>query len=286
MLTTSTEGPCLASIGLYSLLDKFKFKDVDIFTPNPIEHHPVYSINRSQEFRFFEVENKSYQEVHRWNKHKIFGCFYNRPLWHRIGLAAYMQINHNSKSLINIRANPNIIDERALFEIKELFEEHLESFECFAKCISFWPQQIEPVDSQIRLIGSTTVHSDQLAVFYPEFLIDVVAETWISGNTFFITEKTVRPMLMQKPFLQMGAKNSLEYLHQMGFKTFCNFWTEEYDYYEGRDRYIKILELIDTLAKKSTKELDDIYASMQDILKHNYDLLINKSYKKLISRIV
>ena len=69
----------------------------------------------------------------------------------------------------------------------------------------------------------------------------------------------------------------------MGFKTFCNFWSEEYDGYQGRDRYVKILELIDTLAKKSIKELDDMYASMQHILKHNYDLLINQTYKKSIS---
>ena len=71
----------------------------------------------------------------------------------------------------------------------------------------------------------------------------------------------------------------------MGFKTFNDFWSEEYDGYEDRDRYVKILELIDTLAKKPIKELQQMYIDMQEIFEHNYNLLLNQNYNTNITYI-
>jgi hypothetical protein len=71
----------------------------------------------------------------------------------------------------------------------------------------------------------------------------------------------------------------------MGFRTFSDFWSEEYDGFEERDRYLKILELIDLIAKKSIKELKDMYMAMQYTLNHNYNLLMSQSYKNNIVKI-
>ena len=71
----------------------------------------------------------------------------------------------------------------------------------------------------------------------------------------------------------------------MGFKTFSEFWDESYDGHEGRDRFVKILELIDSLANKSTTELEQMYQGMQDILDHNYNLLLNQTYNTTITGI-
>jgi hypothetical protein len=84
----------------------------------------------------------------------------------------------------------------------------------------------------------------------------------------------------------MASKNHLDYLHQLGFKTFSNFWSEEYDAFDQQVRYSKILELIDNLSKKTNQELQDMYMSMQDILDHNYNLLMSQSYKKSIIEIL
>jgi hypothetical protein len=107
----------------------------------------------------------------------------------------------------------------------------------------------------------------------------------VLGNTFYPTEKTTRPIWLKKPFIIFGSKNYLDYLHQLGFKTFYEFWSEDYDGYEGRDRYVKILQLIDNLAKKSTVELTQIYQDMQSILDYNYNLLMTQSYNTNISYI-
>ena len=84
----------------------------------------------------------------------------------------------------------------------------------------------------------------------------------------------------------MGSKNYLAYLRQMGFRTFTDFWDESYDGYEGKDRYFKILKLIDTLATKSLQELEYMYLSMQFTLDHNYQLLMEQSYKKHVNEIL
>ena len=68
----------------------------------------------------------------------------------------------------------------------------------------------------------------------------------------------------------------------MGFKTFYEFWDEDYDGFETKDRYLKILKLIDYIANKSIEELHLMYQSMQDILNYNYNLLTTKQFIKNI----
>ena len=83
----------------------------------------------------------------------------------------------------------------------------------------------------------------------------------------------------------MGAKNTLDYLHQMGFKTFNDFWDETYDGYADADRYFKILDLIRDLSKLSLAQLKTMYQSMQPVLQHNLNLLKNKNFKTAIQYI-
>ena len=90
-------------------------------------------------------------------------------------------------------------------------------------------------------------------------------------------------MLMKKPFIHMGPKCFLIHLRQMGFQTFNEFWSEDYDGHGMGQRYEYILELINTLAAKSKEELQDMYVRMQPILEHNYQLLLTKQFTKEIT---
>jgi len=287
-LSTRAEGICLNSSGVYTLLEQFNYMDVNIITSNVLETHPKFQITYQSPFKFFTVDHADYTQLHTWNQQKIFGCFYNRPLWHRLGLAAVLHHDYSDSTLLNIRTSAQDLDQLDLFEIDQLFKNHPESFIKFSNVFNSWPIMLKDQDGYT--IGNTTTgHTDQLAQFYTDFLIDVVAETWTAGKTFFPTEKTIRPMLLKKPFIIMGSKDYLCYLRQMGFKTFqtptLDFWSEDYDGYEGRERYIRILALIDELAKKSLAELQQLYQEMQVILDHNYNLLLNQSYNTKIDYI-
>jgi len=275
VIDTNGEGCCAKTIGLYRILDLFSFNSVTLITTNILENHSKYKITRNKFFKFFNIGNIDYTKFHIWNKNYTFGAFYNRPLWHRIGLAA--ELNEFTSSLLNFRSDPRSEDSRCQFELQKLFEFAPESAKKFLTAIKQFPQQLEKQDGYT--VGATTQqHTDQLCEFYPNILVDVVAETFTSGNTFFATEKTVRPMLMKKPFIIMGPKNFMIYLRQMGFRTFYEYWNEDYDGYEGKEKYRRILDLIDDIAKKPADELNKMYASMQEILEHNYQLLMNQTY--------
>lgn len=278
-ISTNTEGPCLESCGVYRLLEQFRYTDVTIKTSNLLERHAKFKIESEIPFSFFRLMPTDYSSCHHWNQQYVFGCFYNRPLWHRIGLASILQHDYADKTLINIRWNPNDIDQRQLFELQDLFYNCPDSFSKFSQVMQTWPKQLEVTDGY-TLKGTTKKHTDQLMQFYPNFLIDIVGETWITGRTFFLTEKTLRPILLKKPMIVMGSASALMYLRRMGFKTFWEFWDEDYDGYSEQARYNKIVELINNISKKSNNELMEMYDRMQPILDHNYNLLVSGNYNK------
>lgn len=279
------EGADLNTLGVFAILDLFEFKAVTIRTFNLVqEPHKDYQFEiHDLAFRYFTVPyNADYSQYHHWNTNKIFGALYARPTWPRMGLFGQLCSNYKEQSLLNFRFNPHDPDHRQFFDFNTLFEIDPDSVKLFSNVMNQLPMQVEESDGYTT--GNTTKgHTDQLAGFYPDFLVDVVAETFLQGRSFYPTEKTTRPMLMKKPFLLMGSKCFLIHLRQMGFKTFWEFWDEEYDGYNMGQRYQKILNIINDLSKKSTAELQQMYQAMQPILEHNYRLLIERSYSKKIT---
>jgi hypothetical protein len=278
---TREEGCCLTSIGLYKLLDKFSFTSVEIHTTNLVEFHPKYNVTIvPRSYKFFDT-NGNYVDFHKWDGSFVFGALYNRAIWHRIGIAGELISDYEKISLINFRSNPHEEDSRKLFELQKLFEVSPSSANKFLNNKNSFPIQLEKVDGYT--VGATTrQHTDQLKQFYTKFFIDIVAETFTSGRSFFPTEKTVRPMLMKKPFIIMGSRCFLIHLRQMGFKTFHDFWDEDYDGYDFNIRYHKILELINVISLMTIDELRKMYISMSEILNHNYNLIIDKQIIKNI----
>lgn len=281
-LTTRAEGACLAECGVYQLLDAFGYTDVTIVTHNALERHDRYQIIIPPTWSMFLGSwQSSFRKFHHWNKQYLFGCFYNRPLWHRLGLAAHLQTYHQDRTQLNIRCHGKDEDSRQLWELQTLFNLHPQSAKNLLAVMPTWPQQLEAVDGYA--LGTAETHTQELADFYPNILIDVVAETWTQGNCFYPTEKTTRPILLKKPFILMGPANYLLHLRQLGFKTFGDFWDEDYDGYSGIDRYQRILNLIDHLATQSQTQLDDLHNNIKPILDYNYNLLIKRGWKTDLS---
>jgi hypothetical protein len=283
VLDINKEGSCLSSNGIYHMIDLFDFKSVTIHTDNAVEAHDRYNIVLGPlRFRFFDVPvTTNFTELHYWNQRTVFGAFYNRALWHRMGIAATLEHDYKTISTLNFRYDPHNQDVRREFELQTLFEVDPASSAKFMSVYQNFPQQLEEQDGYTVGV-STSRHTHQLAKFYPDLLIDIVGESFVQGRTFYATEKTVRPMLLKKPFVVMGPKCFLIHLRQMGFRTFYEFWDEDYDGYEPNQKYTMILKLIDDLSKKSTGELEHMYRAMQPILDHNYNLLVNKNYTTTI----
>ena len=285
VIQNGTEGCCSRTIGLYHWLDKFKFNSVTIETSNVLETHDLYKISVKIPWKFLEVTRPIDHKHHVWNQKSVFGTLYGRPLWHRIGIASHLLSSHKSISEIGCLVNPTDPDQRELFEILELWKYDPKSLTKFSNAFFQFPCCHQDVDQYTPGATLTDGFVKQTERVYKNFLIDIVAETYTSGDCFFVTEKTIRPILLKKPMILMGSKDCLNYLRQMGFRTFGDFWDETYDGYEGRERYLRILDLIDWISGHSYEQLETMYWDMQYTLNHNYDLLMSQSFNKTIVKI-
>lgn len=281
-LAIDPEAVCLHTVGLYEILDQFQFKNVEILTANPFEKHPKYQIIFLKWDMWFHKISDVSKTLHTWNKKKIFFCLFGRPSAARLGLAAYLQKNYCSKTLIHFSATVDA-DNLIQFELNKLLSYRLDSIKESGILIKQLPILLSNPSGYTSTNGYG--FEDPLTNFYKDILIDIVVESHVAGDTFFPTEKTLRSIILKKPFIIFSSKNYLDYLHQIGFRTFCDFWPEIYDGYEGKNRFEQILILIDFISSKSIEELEHMYWDMQCILNHNYQLLLTKKYARQIKYI-
>jgi hypothetical protein len=132
-----------------------------------------------------------------------------------------------------------------------------------------------PVNSQIENKSYTLGSIPKLI----ESFVHVVTETCFWDTKKHLTEKIFKPIVAKQPFLLLGCKNNLSYLREYGFKTFSNWWSEDYD--ECSDPFERIemvVKIINDLTKLSNQQLENLLIEMEDVLEHNYNLFYSKNF--------
>lgn len=117
-----------------------------------------------------------------------------------------------------------------------------------------------------------------LLAHYDKFHIEVVAETYTLGDTFFPTEKTIRPIMGGKPFMVYGPRFFLSRLKDLGFTTFESLIDESYDLMQGPDRWDAMKKEIQRLCRE--RPLDSIGKTLA-ICANNHSNLIDIMQKKI-----
>jgi hypothetical protein len=287
------EAADLAAVGVYDLMRHFKFASVEINTFNPFESHDIYNINIRSGNIFLSHNPHINHTVHQWNRNKVFLVLFGRPTAARLAIAAHLFRSARDRSHIHFNCLPHD-DNIGLFEFDKLAQYEKSLLSPAAELIKHLPLTIVPTEytdfikENIKTQGVSWIDkiiNNSLTNCYQDIFVDCVSESHVLGRTFFPTEKTTRPMWCKKPFVIFGSRDHLAYLRQMGFRTFYQFWDEDYDGYEGRDRLTRILKLIDWLGSQSTETLENMYQHMQPILEHNYSLLMSQNYTKTVQEI-
>lgn len=127
---------------------------------------------------------------------------------------------------------------------------------------------IDGVSVQDQYVQDAATNSSILR-YYPRFAIELVAESYCRGNAFFMTEKTVRPLVTGKPMLIYAPKNYLRRLRDMGFRTWHEFWDEGYDDFEGAERWHKMQATVANQLTMHDTEFWTMLRAMTEIGKHN-----------------
>lgn len=111
--------------------------------------------------------------------------------------------------------------------------------------------------------------------YYERTCFELVCETFgdtSDDESFFLTEKTLKPIMMEHPFMVLSSRNFLKNLRRLGFKTFGEFIDESYDDCDNlADRVQIILQNIKKLDLQSSK---DFYIKTKEIRQFNREHLI------------
>jgi hypothetical protein len=129
------------------------------------------------------------------------------------------------------------------------------------------------VRDQFGDVANHGIHNRSMLDHYHKFFIELVCETYTLGNTFFPTEKTVRPIMGTKPWLIHGAPGYIQRLKQMGFKSFNSVWDESYDQLEGPARWSAIKKIINSLIQLSPVSLNMLLEQAHQIALFNRQTL-------------
>ncbi len=114
------------------------------------------------------------------------------------------------------------------------------------------------------------LYEDNAVGLLQQAFVNVVTETVCHYPSFYISEKTFKPISSMRPFLMIAPKGTLAELKKFGFRTFDRWWNEKYDELEySVDRILAILDIIKELSTKSVAELQAMCNDMKEVLEYN-----------------
>ena len=282
VLDNEFEGPCLRSIGykqdinLLSIIEKccerfnYDKKKITYATSNLIEDSSLlpnisYNFHNNKGNLFFAWQNKI-KDFHKDFKYH-FGSFIQHSTYPRLFFGSLLHDQYRDKSLYSYRRDLADPAHASNMDLEQFFFNFLDKkyFSQLNKLISDLPIQVLASDCNEHL-------SHDLIASYNKFFVDIVTETYFTGNLFFLSEKTARPLATKTPFLMFGARWTLKNLKRIGFQTFDKFWTESYDGAEGALRCQMMADEIQKISMMSKEKLKELHHKMMPILEHNYEL--------------
>lgn len=145
-------------------------------------------------------------------------------------------------------------------------------------------QQLPPMYLDTTdLVTNRATHETTISKYYVDTYFSIVNETTYYENTPFLSEKIFKTIGMGHPFILATAPNSLQYLKQLGYKTYAPFINETYDTIQDPgDRMLAILDEVERLCSLSKNDLKQWLHQVRPIAKQNRNLLLSKSYEDLV----
>jgi len=112
--------------------------------------------------------------------------------------------------------------------------------------------------------------------------VNIVTETVYdsSDDYIFLSEKIWKPILGKMPFICVGPRYTMQRLRDYGFKTFGNWWDENYDNLPNEERIDGVISVIEDIVKYDIDKLQELYRDMKNILAFNYFHMLTNFHDK------
>ena len=119
---------------------------------------------------------------------------------------------------------------------------------------------------------------------YAKCGIEIVLETLFDDDRWHLTEKTLRPIAVGKPFILMATPGSLRYLQNYGFETFDGLIDESYDSItDSVERLQAVVAEMQRIANLSSSARKDLYTKLQHIAQRNRDHFFGRLCDQVIN---
>lgn len=117
---------------------------------------------------------------------------------------------------------------------------------------------------------SSQSSADYVADDYNLCGLEIVLETLFDDNRWHLTEKTLRPIAVGKPFILMATPGSLQYLRKYGFETFDGLINESYDLItDSVQRMQAVVAEMKRISDLDARVKKDLYIKLQQIAQRN-----------------
>ena len=121
-----------------------------------------------------------------------------------------------------------------------------------------------------------------LSQYFNNSRINIVVETEPNEGASFITEKTYKAMLFNKPFIIVSQQNGLKALRKGGYQTFGHVIDESYDdISDYEERVQAVIKEIIRLNNMPEGEFNNLINACQPMVEHNHSHLFEMYHKPI-----
>lgn len=129
-------------------------------------------------------------------------------------------------------------------------------------------------------------HMESDYQYYATSYFSLVTETFFFKNvkdygytedSVFFSEKIFKPIYAKHPFIMLNRPYALDFLREMGYRTFSPYINEQYDRIENDEqRLLAIVDEVERLSKMSPREWILWTEMVKPIVDHNHKVLMSK----------
>jgi hypothetical protein len=130
------------------------------------------------------------------------------------------------------------------------------------------------IDNKNDIIEMCEDRNMEARNFYQNSLVSIVTETNYNLPEVTLTEKSFKPAKEKHPFIIVGVDGVIQSMRDLGFKTFSDFWSEEYDTIKCPNlRMVEIIRVCKEIGAWDNNKIIDFKRRVKPILDHNFDVL-------------
>ena len=289
IISLNSEGPCAESLGVYQLLDKlcnltnYDSNRITIETCNLLEHNNKYCVIKTPPIRWISDLQKIVKNgqiplktINANTKH--FGHFIGHSSRARLAVASWLYKNHQSKTLQTFHTTPKNELHKEFIGLEDLWLNNYED-QFIDNAVDFLKRTPLKYDT----VGPGPIQNEKMYGIigaYSNVFVDIVCNTYITGNTFYIDEKLWRPVITRTPFIVHGPKNFIKNLRELGFQTFDRWWNEGFSEDPPDVQVVEIIKIIDEIAQWDLTRINTVHDQMKSVLDHNYKRFMELNNKE------